>query len=61
MNRTKSSVSLKNLALSIKNSIFHEPLRTAKREFIPLRTARSTINLKLIDNTEVNSIEGKQK
>ena len=49
MKRAKSSISLKNLAMSIKQSIENQCQRTAKRSFIPLRTARSTINLHLKD------------
>lgn len=41
MKRTKSTLSLRNLAMSIKQSIQLEADRTAKKEFAPLATTKS--------------------
>jgi hypothetical protein len=45
MKRTKSALSMRNLAMSIKHSIEFEASRTAKREFIPLKTTKSLANI----------------
>ena len=45
MKRTKSSLSLKNLALSIKHSIELEADKTAKKEFLPYQTTKFVANL----------------
>jgi hypothetical protein len=45
MKRTKSALSMRNLAMSIKNSIEFDASRTAKKEFIPLKTTKSLANI----------------
>jgi len=44
MYRTKSSVSLKNLALSLKQSINLDK-RSGKKTFVPLKNSASTVSL----------------
>jgi hypothetical protein len=45
MKRTKSTLSLRNLAMSIKQSIQLDADRTAKKEFVPLATTKSLATL----------------
>lgn len=47
MNRTKSALSLRNLANSIKQSISNEVHKTTKKQINLLKTSRTSLNLNL--------------
>jgi hypothetical protein len=57
MKRNNSALSLKNLAMSIKQSICLEAQRTAKREFTLLRETRSSASLKLKNESVTNKMK----
>jgi len=56
MKRNNSALSLKNLAMSIKQSICLEAQRTAKREVTLLRETRSSTSLKLKNESVLNKM-----